>query len=304
MTKKVLVIGGSGLLGSSLAVLSAKEFETIATYNIHAIKIRGCKTHQLDIIDKKRVFSLMKSCLPDVVIHTAALVDANLCEIRPKTAWEINVLGTKNLAEACNEINAKMIYTSTNYIFGGDKGNYNEESIPNPKNYYAKTKLEGETVVKEEDINYVIARVSPYGWNIQNKLNYVTWVIDKLEKKEQVNAFTDQYNSPILANNCADALLALFKYNKKGIYHVAGIERINRFDFAKKIAEIFELDKKLIKPVISDKIKQIAERPKDTSLDISKAKKELNMDFLGVEEGLKKMKELKDDGYMNLFETS
>ena len=100
----------------------------------------------------------------------------------------------------------------------------------------------------------------------------------------------DRYSSPTLADNLAEALLALSRSKRQGIYHTAGKTCINRFDFAKKIAEIFELDESLIKPATSDAFKQVAERPKRCCLDVSKAEKEPKVKFLTVEEGLTKMK--------------
>jgi len=122
-------------------------------------------------------------------------------------------------------------------------------------------------------------------------MNFVIWTLNKLRSGEEVKIVTDQYSSPTLADNLAEALLALSRSERQGVYHTAGKTCINRFDFAKKIAEVFELDGSLIKPVTSDAFRQVAERPKRCCLDVSKAERELKVKFLTVEEGLTRMKE-------------
>lgn len=299
---RLLVVGGSGLLGYKVAELAVRAFQTLATYNFRPMKLPGCGFFKLDKTDRDDTLALVNKLKPDVVIDTAALHNANYCETHRDEAWKVNVEGTRNIAEACREIGAKMIFISTDYIFDGKKENYTEEDAPNPLHYYAKTKLEGERVVKEAEIDYVIARPSViYGWkpselaglrsSSEKSVNFVVWTIDKLKKKEKINIVTDQYSCPTLADNLAEVLLVLSKSGKQGVYHTAGKTCINRFMFAKKIAEIFELDESLIKPVTSDLFKQVAERPKRCCLDVTKAERELGVRFLTVEEGLMKMKE-------------
>jgi len=297
----LLVVGGSGLLGYKVAELALEEFETFATYNFRSVELRGCNFFKLNKCDRSATLAIVKKIKPDVVIDTAALHNVDYCETHPDEAWRVNVEGTRNVADACKETGAKMIFISTDYVFDGKKGFYNEKDAPNPLHYYAKTKLEGEKVVREAGIDYAIARPSViYGWNSSEQaglrsssgksINFVIWTINKLNGKEEIRIVTDQYSSPTLADDLAEALLALSRSKRQGIYHTAGKTCINRFDFAKKIAEIFELDESLIKPVTSDVFKQVAERPKRCCLDASKAERELKFKFLTVEEGLTKMK--------------
>jgi len=299
---RLLVIGGSGLLGFKVAELAMEGFETFATYNFRPVELEGCDSFKLDKTDRNDTSALLKKIRPDVVIDTAALHNVDYCETHQEEAWKVNVDGTRNVADACGEVKAKMIFISTDYVFDGKKGVYKEVDTPHPLHYYAKTKVEGENVVKSAGINYAIARPSViYGWNPSElaglrsssgkSVNFVIWVIDKLKKKEEISVVTDQYSSPTLADDLAEALLVLSKSEKQGIYHTAGKTCLSRFNFAKKIAEVFDLDGKLVKPVTSDKFKQIAERPKRCCLDVSKAEKELGVSFLTVEEGLSLMKE-------------
>jgi len=302
---KLLVIGGSGLLGYKVAKMASNEHETFLTYNYRSIQIEGCTALKLDKCDRKAVFELLEKIKPDVVIDTAALHNVDYCETHPEEAWKVNVEGTRNVVEACKKVGAKIIFISTDYVFDGTKGYYTEEDTPNPLSHYAKTKLEAEKIIQSLDVNYIIARPSViYGWNPNEvsglksssgkSVNFVVWALQKLEKGEEIKAVTNQYSSPTLADNLAEALLVMASSEKQGIYHTAGKDCLNRYEFTLKIAEVFGLDKSLIKPVTSEIFKQVAKRPKKCCLDVSKAEKDFGIRFLTVEEGLKLMKNQKE----------
>jgi len=302
---KLLVIGGSGLLGYKVAKMASNEHETFLTYNYRSIQIEGCTALKLDKCNRKAVFELLEKIKPDVVIDTAALHNVDYCETHPEEAWKVNVEGTRNVVEACKKVGAKIIFISTDYVFDGTKGYYTEEDAPNPLSYYAKTKLEAEKIIQSLDVNYIIARPSViYGWNPNEvsglksssgkSVNFVVWALQKLEKGEEIKAVTNQYSSPTLADNLAEALLVMASSEKQGIYHTAGKDCLNRYEFTLKIAEVFGLDKSLIKPVTSEIFKQVAKRPKKCCLDVSKAEKDFGIRFLTVEEGLKFMKNQKE----------
>jgi len=289
---KVLVIGGSGLLGSKVIKTASKKFHTIGTYHTHPFKMGNCETLKLDIVNKEQTLELIHGKKPDCVILTAAQTNVDRCEIHPEEAWRIHVDGTKNVSEACKKSGAKLIYVSTDYVFDGKKGFYTEDDKTRPINVYGRTKLAGERAIQTICDDYAIARMSVlYGWNtITTKHNFVTWVLEKLKNTKEVKLLTDQYTSPTLADNAAEALLAILKKNKKGLYHTSGKDCISRFEFGKEIAKIFELNTGLIKPITLDKIDLPAKRPLKSCLDVSKAELELGVRLMNVNEGLSEMK--------------
>jgi len=298
---KLLIIGGSGLLGYKTTKSAVEKHETLFTYNFRPAKIENTKAIKLDVSDRTATLNTIKHVKPDVVIDTAALHNVDYCETHREEAWKVNVEGTRNVANACKQVNAKIIFISTDYVFDGKKGCYSEDDAANPSNYYAETKLEAENIVKNSGVPYIVARTSViYGWNPSEiaglksssgkSMNFVIWVLKKLRNKEKIRIVTDQYSSPTLADNLAEVLLVMASSNKQGIYHTAGKSCINRYDFALRIAETFGLDKNLIEPVTSDVFKQIAKRPKRCCLDVSKAEKTFGVKFLNVEEGLSLMK--------------
>ncbi|MFH1721038.1 MAG: dTDP-4-dehydrorhamnose reductase, partial [Candidatus Altiarchaeota archaeon] len=243
------------------------------------------------ISKKEKTMDLIEKISPDYVVHAAALTNVDYCEGHPDEAAAINAEGTRNVALGCKKVSAKMAYVSTDFVFDGKKGEYIEENEVNPQSLYAKSKLLGELALQEVGIDYVIGRTSVlYGWHPRN-FNFVMWVIEKLEKEEEITIVTDQFNSPTLADNLAEMLLDM--RDKSGLYHTCGSERISRYDFAQKIAEVFELDENLIKPITSESLIQAAPRPMDSSLSVLKAQKELGVKALNIYEGLQKMSQLK-----------
>jgi len=243
----------------------------------------------LDITNKKDMV-LIKKLSPEIIIHTAALTNVDYCETNKEKAWNVNVEGTRNIAEVSREVNSKLIYISTDYVFDGEKGMYKEDDRTNPVDYYGKTKLEGEKAVRELCDDYIIARTSVlYGWH--PKPNFVTWVIGKLEQGHSINIVEDQFNSPTLADDLAELISELIDKNETGIFHTAGSERISRFKFVEKVAEVFNLNRNLINPISSDELDWIAKRPTDSSLDVSKVSKIKRP--LNIMESLKLMRNLK-----------
>lgn len=288
MDAKVLVIGGSGLLGGKLInALIRENFEVCSTYKETPASNSECASFYLDIRDSVRTINLMKELSADVVIHTAALTSVDECEVSKTLAWEVNVEGTRNIASACNNSGSKLMYLSTDYVFDGRFGMYGEEDETNPVNYYAETKLEGEKIVKELCLDHIIARTSVlYGWG--HKQNFASWIIKELSLGRKINIVRDQYNSPTLADDLADILILLLEKGQTGIFHTAGSERINRLEFTHRIVKTFALNKDLVKEVNSDEMTWVAKRPNDSSLDVSKVSKIKKP--LDIDESLDRMK--------------
>jgi dTDP-4-dehydrorhamnose reductase len=287
--ERLLITGASGLLGSKIVELTGENYEVMPLHHTKPLHLNSSK---LDITNRKEVLSLFRKTKPEVAIHTAAETNVDKCEIQKKLSWKINVEGTRNVAEACSEANAKMVYISTDYVFDGEKGLYVEEDTPNPINHYGVTKLEGEKQVKKLCKNYVILRTSVlYGWHSW-KQNFVTWVINSLKQKKEISIVEDHFNTPTLADNLAEITIEAIQKNLQGLYHASGRQRISRYEFAQQIIKIFNLNQSLTKPIKMNQITAwTAKRPKDSSLNISKMRELLKTKPLDITEGLEKMKE-------------
>ncbi len=281
----ILVTGSAGLLADKL-INEFSDFDVFAGYynNIPHAK----KKIKIDITDKKNVISVIKKIQPDIIIHAAALTNVDLCEINRKGAWKINVQGTRNITEAIKGKNIKIVLISTDFVFDGKKGLYSEEDEPNPINYYGLTKLEAERLVKKHD-NYLIIRTARIFGISKYKDNFLIFVIKKLRKNEEIKIVGDQYGSPTLANDISRIIKQLIKKNARGLYNVVGSDTISMYEFALKIAKVFNLNAHLIKKIKSKELQQKALRPMKCGLKTDKIKK-LGIKTLGIEEALIKIK--------------
>jgi len=285
----MLVTGASGLLGNKIVEHAKNDYKLVPIYKTKPLHSNSLK---LDITDVAEVSNLFSRFKPTVVIHTASETNVDKCETEKVHAWKVNVEGARNIADACQKVNAKLVAISTDYVFDGEKGLYTEEDTPNPINYYGVTKLEGEKQVINYCKNYAILRTSVlYGWHPW-KQNFATWVINKLRQQQEINIVEDHYNTPTLADNLAEMALEVAEKDLQGLYHASGNERISRYEFAKKIAETFGLNSDLIKPVKTSQMAAwTAKRPRDSSLDTGKIRKQLKTKPLNITEGLNKMRE-------------
>jgi dTDP-4-dehydrorhamnose reductase len=285
---KLLVTGASGLLGSKIVGLAREDYEVIPLHNTNSLHPNSLK---LDITNQNQVFNLFNKLKPDAAIHTASETNVDKCETEKKLAWEVNVDGTRNIAEACQTSGAKLLYISTDYVFNGKKGNYNEEDEPNPINYYGVTKLEGENQVIQHCKNYAILRTSVlYGWHPW-KQNFATWAINELKQNKEITVVEDHYNTPTLADNLAEMAIEAIPKDLQGVYHACGSERIGRYEFARQIARAFDLNQNLIRPIKMEQLTAwIAKRPRDSSLNTDKIRSQLEAKPLNITEGLDIMK--------------
>lgn len=286
MNEKLLITGGSGLLGSNIARMATKDFEVFATYNSHLSQIPGTEFVPLDIRDKQQVLFTFRKTTPNLVIHAAALANVDYCDAHPKEAWVINVEGTENVALASKEVGAKLLYISTDSVFNGEKGMYAEEDTPHPLNTYAKTKFKGEERVRHWLPYSIIVRTAFYGWSLHNKLSLAEWVVNGLREGRTLNMFTDVFFSPIFVSNLVEVLIEMHHRNLSGIYHVAGNERCSKYMFGQEIAQAFGLNSKYIQPSSIAEAGFKACRPKDVSLNIDKASRAIDTPLLSVKEGI------------------
>ncbi len=292
--KRVLITGGTGILGKALAENCPADTRVFVTY------LRDCwenvlpyPARKLDITNKKETFqAVMEWARPDVVIHAAGIGNVDFAEHNHSLARKINVAGTKNIIAACRRNNSRLIYISTNAVFDGKKPPYAEDSERLPVNYYGRLKVEAEDLVSNSGLKYSIVRaILMYGWHFQNsRYNPVTNWLRLLCEGKTIKVVNDRYSQPLFAEDCAKVIWKIVDAERTGIYHVSGADHVSLYEFAVKTAEIFGFSKKLIKPVPSSYFPEIAPRPVDTSFSTNKIRQELKMHPSGIESGLKRMK--------------
>ncbi len=294
----VLITGANGLLGQKLCLSFSSSYKVVAT-DLHTQNLTSFSNSVyecLDLTDRRALVFHVRFYNPRVIINAAAYTDVDGCEIHRSKAWATNVGGVKNLVEVCQKHQIKLVHLSTDYIFDGEKGPYSEEDPPHPINFYGQTKLEGENVIKEGGIDFLIVRTNVlYGVGKKVKKNFLLWLLEKLSAGEKVKIVSDQFNNPTLADNLSACMLEMAQKGISGIFHIGGTDYLSRYDFALKVADKFEFDKSNILPTKTEFLNQKAKRPHRGGLSTRKAQRILRTKLLSVEEGLEQAKKSKEE---------
>ena len=290
--KKLLITGGSGFVGGNLVQLAKNRFEVHATFFRNDIPIDNVVKHRVDNYLKNSGEELFEKVKPDIIIHTAALSNPDFCETHPEFTNRINRDFTRELCQVAKKNGARFIFTSTDLVFDGTRGNYFESDPVNPINYYAQSKAEAEREIMGMNGNYVIARVAlVYGISLTDNHTFFERMLNQLQAGGEITLFDDQFRSPILVNNLAEALLELAEHDFTGIIHLSGGERISRWEFGLRMCKVFNLpEEKLIKKSMFD-ISTVAKRPQDASLQNTLAKQLLKTPLLDCYQGLLRLKD-------------
>lgn len=287
MSGKVLVIGGTGLVGNALVrAWNARGAQVAAaTYHSHA----SGGFLQLDMRDEAGVRALLGEFRPAVVAVPAANPFVDYCELHPAETRKVNVDGTLTVARACREIGARMIFYSSDYVYDGVKGSYTEEDAPNPINEYGRQKAEAEAGVLATDSKNLIVRTSgAYGWQWEPK-NFVLQIRARLSKGETMRVADDLRYNPTYVENLAEITAELIAAGASGIFHVVGSEAIVRHEFAVRVAKAFGLDPRLLIPTPIAQLGSPTPRPKESSLLMDKVRAAVAVRPIGVDEGLRRM---------------
>ena len=298
--RKIFITGASGLLGRAIVKQGQDKEGIHKIYGSYyspppAVPLDRCQCFNLDVRDKKAVFQILDELKPEVVIHTASMGSVDWCQNNKKEAYQINVVGTKNVLSWCQESGSRFVFISSNAVFDGANPPYEENDKTDPVNYYGELKLVSERDVLEGGGDCVIIRpILAYGWNDPNeRLNPVTWLVKCLSAGEKVKLVNDRFSNPLFSENFADAVWRIIEKAGFRIYNIGGKDIVSRYEFGLKIAEVFDLSKDLIESVPSSFFKNIAPRPVNTSYSTTKIEIELGLVPLSLQEGLALMRDNK-----------
>ena len=271
---KFLVTGSAGLIGRQVVKDLSETHEVFSCYN--KSKPEHGNIIKMDLLNHEMISNVMSEKKPDVVIHLGAMTAVDLCDAQQDNALKINSQATEILAKECSKINSFMVYVSTDYVFDGNTGMYEENDTTNPLGFYGKSKLLGEKSIQNFSSNWCIARTStPFGLH-PTKKSFPIWVIENLQKQKQIDVLTDQFTSPTYVPSLSRMLIEISERHLTGIIHVAGASKISRYEMASLVSDKLGLDGKLLREISMNDIKWEAQRPKDSSLNVSKAISILN----------------------------
>ena len=251
---KILVTGVNGQLG----------YDVVKELNRREISCIGTDINDFDITDEQETLDFIQSYSPDAVIHCAAYTAVDKAEDEREKCFSVNVLGTENIAKACKEISAKMIYISTDYNFDGKGTEYFERDSPIcPINYYGETKYKGEEKVREYLEKFFIVRIS-WVFGI-NGNNFIKTMLKLGKERDEINVVCDQIGSPTYTADLAPLLCDMIVTEKYGIYHATNEGLCSWAEFAEKIFEISGLSVK-VNHISSSDYPSKAKRPSNSRL--------------------------------------
>ena len=283
---KILITGAFGQLGEILSEKLNNFNEVIKTGR----KLpNGENGMSLDICNKIILKDILQISKPDILINLAALTNVDLCEKKPTLARQVNVVGVENI---CDVFPGRIIHISTDYVFDGKEGPYKESNRTFPISVYGKTKLESEKIILNHNSKNLIIRTNViYGYRKNTKASFLNWVVESLNKKNKIDVVNDQYNNPTYSKSIANVICLCIINNIYGLYHWGDGEILNRYSFALKIAKKFNLNEKLINPVSTADLNQVAKRPLNSGLISEKLKNILNVEAPSIDECLDDIKE-------------
>lgn len=283
-----IIIGGSGLVGTNLVQYCERQgYDVLGTY--HSESTETADTH-LDKTERDEVTSLIKAHDPDFVVDTAAFHTVDDCETERAKAFDVNAIGTRNVATAADSVDAHVVYLSTDYVFPGHPEDtpYAESDAVNPCNYYAQTKYAAEQAAKIPAQSTILRPSVVYGLASDN---FATWALDELQDGHELDIVDDQVSRPTYAPDLARACIGAVENDMTGLYHATGPASMSRYEFTVTLAEVFGYDVELVSPISTEELGQEAPRPTDSSLDSTSLYQSLGDKFTAPETAFQEMRE-------------
>jgi dTDP-4-dehydrorhamnose reductase len=258
---KILIIGASGLVGGNCLqhFQKCKPFEAIGTYYSY----KTADTTFFDTLNPGNPANFdVESFRPDVIVHCGALTHVDYCETHEAESYEKTVVAFRNTLNLAKKLNAKIVYISTDYVFDGVSGPYEEDAVQNPLSVYARHKAEAEELARSYSNHLVLRITNVYGNEERNK-NFVSRIIEQAADGKHLNLTLpyDQYATPVNAYDIARALELLLIDNKSGVYHIASTDFLNRVELALRLLKYFPNATYDLKAISTKELNQPAARP-------------------------------------------
>lgn len=301
---KLFVTGISGLLGLNVAMASASRFRVSGGYYSHPVATDGFVGVPMDATSPARVQQVLDNFQPDVIIHTAGLTNVEECEANPQLAHLLNVEAAHHVACAAVRLGAKLVHLSTDHLFDGEQPLRSEDDSPRPVNVYARTKLQAEQVVTQVCPDALMVRTNFFGWGTSLRKSFSDWILQALVQSRDLTMFTDVFFTPILMNDLVELIFQLIDRAAIGIFHVAGGNRLSKYDFAIQLAKHFGYPTDRIRAISIEGFPLKARRPRDMSLACRKAEKVLDRPMPALSDGLGRLQALHARGWPQTLESA
>jgi dTDP-4-dehydrorhamnose reductase len=286
--KKVLITGGSGLLGQYLNLAVSKNSNVLTTYKNNPGNCREFLSEKIDILNEEELKILFQEFQPEIVIHAAAITNPVPKENQStKDYFGVNVTASKNIATLCEKYKAKIIYISSDLVYAGYRGSFlKEDAKLIPASLYAETKLVGESKVKEFTDNYLILRTALlYGFGLNHSQCHFHFIYDELRNNRPVKLLTDQFRTPISLKDASSIIADLAEIDIKAeIINVGGLDRVSRYELGEMLCSMAGFDKNLLQKIMTDEIPNYP-KVEDVSLNTEKLRS-LGLKTSSIEENI------------------
>jgi dTDP-4-dehydrorhamnose reductase len=301
--KKLLFTGGSGLLALNWAMQLAHDFDVTIGLHTKKITVPGLNAVQVSMETVALFSADLKKIQPDIVIHCAGLANVEACEADPQAAYQINVVLSENVAQACKEQGIQFVYISTDHLFSGLHPLVTEEDETFPLNEYGRTKLEGEKKILAVSEKFFCIRTNFYGWGPSYRHSFSDFIIKQLRSGQAISLFDDFYYTPVLIEELAQTVMELLNKSASGIFNVVGNERISKYAFGMRLAERFDLDTSLIRVARFADRKDLVKRPLDISLSNKKISDLLNREVGNISHNIDRLYAQEQDGFSEMIQS-
>ncbi|MCA6478112.1 MAG: SDR family oxidoreductase [Chitinophagaceae bacterium] len=294
--KRLLITGGSGLLGVNWAITCRDFYDVVLLLNKRLINIRDTSSVIYQVTSYQMTLELFNMVKPDIVIHTAGLTNVELCESNPLLANSVNVKLSDFLSKVCGELGIDFVHISTDHLFSGENTLYNESEIVSPLNVYGKTKAKAEEIVKYNNQNALIVRTNFYCWGTSYRNSFSDVIINSLRNKDNIKLFDDVFYTPILAEYLIKFVHVLLEKKQKGVFNIVSSERITKYEFGILLATTFNLDNSFIsRAKITDNFK-LVKRPADMSLSNKKLEEIIGIEIPTINIQMRRLFEQEQNG--------
>lgn len=289
-SRRVLVTGASGSLGWNLCRhLLSKGYEVTGTFKGNRPSIPGLESVQLSLEDPAAIEQVLTRVKPEAVIHTAAMTNPDDCENNPPLAGGINV-GSTGLFARLLDKDALFVFTSTDLVFDGSRGLYEETDETSPVNFYGETKIQAERQVLHHPNGVVLRLAKLYSYGSPFHPCFVTWMKERFERGVPLPLFTDQFRSPIFVEDAARAVVDVLEQGARDhLYHLGGPDRLSRTEFGEAFARVMGFDVGLIRPTLLSDSGLVA-RGADCSLNSTRFYSDYGFEASPLHEGLVRLK--------------